>query len=237
MGWKLHEFEFPMARSSQNEMQRIKPPPNIRVILASVSPRREQLLREAGIEFQVVAPEVDEKEGADVPHLTPAEMALNNAFLKARAVSARHPEEWVLAADTVVVLDGQVIGKPVNMSHAREIIDRLSGRMHEVITAVFLMRSNPFHQVPFYDVSKVVFRRVTPKQRDLYLESIDPMDKAGAYAVQEKSDLLIKKIDGSRTNVMGLPLERLMEILERVQRHSSGGWPMPRRRETEGQRI
>ena len=226
-----------MSPPSQKETRKIKPPPNIRLILASVSPRREKLLREVGIEFEVVAPEVDEKEGSDTPHLTPAEMALNNAFLKARAVSARYPDEWVLAADTVVVLEGQIIGKPVNMAHAREIIDRLSGRTHQVITAVFFMRERPFHQVPFYEVSKVVFHRLTPKQRDLYLESIDPMDKAGAYAVQEKSDLLIKKIEGSRTNVMGLPLEKLMEVLDRVKRHSSGHLPIPGRRQTESQTV
>jgi len=226
-----------MASPSRKETQKIKPPPEIRLILASVSPRREKLLREAGVEFRVIAPEIDEKEGSDVPHLTPAEVALNNAFLKARAVSSRHPEEWVLGADTVVVLEGQVIGKPVNMSHAREIIDRLSGRVHQVITAVFFMRERPFHQVPFYDVSRVTFHRLSPRQRDLYLESIDPMDKAGAYAVQEKSDLLIKKIEGSRTNVMGLPLEKLMEVLDRVQRHSSGRMPITVQRYPESQRV
>jgi nucleoside triphosphate pyrophosphatase len=227
----------PPPKKSKYETQKIKPAPDIRIILASESPRREKLLREAGVNFRVIAPKVDEKEGADAPHLTPAEIALNNAVLKARNISARYPEEWVLAADTVVVLEGQVIGKPVNMSHAREIIDRLNGRTHQVITAVFFMRERPFHQVPFYDISKVTFHRLTPSLRDLYLESIDPLDKAGAYAVQEKSDALIKKIEGSRTNVMGLPLEKLMEVLDRVQRHSSGSMPKPRRREVENSRA
>ena len=240
-GWgynpNLEAMPRPPKKETQKETQKIKPAPNIRVILASVSPRREKLLREAGVDFRIVAPQIDEKEGSDMPHLTPAEMALNNAFLKARAVSARHPDEWVLGADTVVVLEGQLIGKPVNMSHAREIIDRLSGRTHQVITAVFFMRERPFHQVPFYDVSKVTFHRLTPRQRDLYLESIDPMDKAGAYAVQEKSDLLIKQIEGSRTNVMGLPLEKLMEVLDRVQRHSSNRMPTAVQRHPESQRI
>lgn len=222
-----------MAASSKKETQTIGAAPDIQIVLASVSPRRAKLLKEAGIEFEVVAPEVDEKEGSDAPHLTPAEIALTNAFLKARAVSARHPQSWVLAADTVVVLEGQVIGKPVNMSHAREIIDLLAGKVHQVITAIYLMRERPFHQVPFYDVSRVTFHKITPKQRDQYLQSIDPMDKAGAYAVQEKSDVLIKKIEGSRTNVMGLPLEKLMEVLERVQRHSSHGDKSPGRRETQ----
>jgi septum formation protein len=131
----------------------------------------------------------------------------------------------------VVVLEGELIGKPVNMSHAREIIDRLGGRTHQVITAVFFMRERPFHQVPFYDLSKVTFHKLTPKQRDQYLASIDPMDKAGAYAVQERSDVLIKSIEGSRTNVMGLPLEKLMEVLQRVQKHSSHGAPGAVRRE------
>jgi septum formation protein len=244
---ELHRFQTarrslqsrlePMASPSRKKTQKIKPAPDIRVILASVSPRREKLLREAGVNFRVVAPKIDEMEGSDSPHLTPAEIALNNAFLKARAVSRRFPDEWVLGADTVVVLEGQLIGKPVNMSHAREIIDRLSGRMHSVITAVFFMRERPFHQVPFFDISKVTFHRLSPRQRDLYLESIDPMDKAGAYAVQEKSDLLIKQIEGSRTNVMGLPLEKLMEVLDRVQRHSSGVMPTPIQRHPESQRV
>jgi septum formation protein len=97
--------------------QKIKPAPDIRIILASESPRRQQLLKEAGVQFRVMPPEIDEKEGSDAPHLTPAEIALNNAFLKARKISARHPEEWVLAADTVVILEGQIIGKPVTRQH------------------------------------------------------------------------------------------------------------------------
>lgn len=214
----------------RKETQRIGPPPEIRLILASISPRREKLLREAGVKFRVVAPEVEEKEGEDAAHLTATEVALNNAFMKARAVSMQFPGEWVLAADTVVVLEGELIGKPVNMSHAREIIDKLNGRVHQVITAVYFIREQPFHQVPFYDVSRVTFHRISARQRDEYLASIDPMDKAGAYAVQEKSDVLIKSIEGSRTNVMGLPLEKLMEVLQRVRKHSSHGSPMPSRR-------
>jgi septum formation protein len=211
-------------------------PPGFRLVLASGSPRRARLLRKAGIDFDVVVPKVDEKEGAELPHLTAAELALNNASLKARVVSARHPESWVLGADTVVVFEGRTIGKPTTMKEAREIFDLLNGKTHRVITAVFFIRERPFHQMPFYDVSHVTFNRLTARERDEYLKAINPLDKAGAYSAQEQTEKLIEKVEGSFSNVVGLPIERLIEVLDRVSRHSSGmlrkpgklGWPVSR---------
>jgi len=206
---------------------------DLRLILASASPRRAVLLKKAGVKFKVIVPRIGEKKAEDIPHLTPAEIALNNAYLKARSVSALHPDEWVLGADTVVVIDGQLIGKPKDMKEAREFFDLLNARTHQVITAAFLIREDPFHQSPFYDVSRVTFNRLTPEQRDRYLETIDPFDKAGAYAVQSGSDRVIKKVEGSFSNVMGLPVEKLLEVLQRLARHSKKQVERLRSRETE----
>lgn len=210
-------------------LESFRAPPGLSLVLASTSPRRCHLLEEVGIRFKVVPPEVEETEGDDAPHLTPAEIALNNAFRKARAVSHRYPDQWVIGVDTIVVYQGRVIGKPRDIAHARDILDLLNGRKHEVISAVFCIREQPFHQMPFYDVSRVTFRRLSDSERDGYLERIDPFDKAGAYAVQEETDFIIEKIEGSRSNVMGLPVEKLMEVLTRIQKHTSvHGAPSPK---------
>lgn len=202
-------------------------PRGFRIILASASPRRAHLLRKAGLSFEVIHPEIDEKQSEETPHLTAAEMALNNAYLKARVISAHNPESWVLGADTVVVINGDILGKPEDMEDARRIFEMLNGRTHRVVTAVFLMRERPFHQMPFYDVSLVTFNKLTPRERDEYLAAIDPLDKAGAYSVQDRSETVINKIEGSVSNVMGLPMEKLLEVLERISRHSSGKLPRP----------
>jgi septum formation protein len=142
-------------------------------------------------------------------------------------VSSKRPESWVLGADTVVVIQGTLLGKPGSMDEARDIFDQLNGKTHRVVTAVFLMRERPFHQMPFYDVSHVTFHKLTDRERDEYLAAIDPFDKAGAYAVQDRAEKVIKEIQGSVTNVMGLPMEKLTEVLERITRHSSSKMPRP----------
>ena len=190
------------------------------LVLASASPRRARLLQQAGIDFRVIEPKVEEKMAESCPFFTPAELALNNAYLKACQVAASHPSEWVLAADTVVVIQGEILGKPRDLEHARRMFELLNGKTHQVITAVFILRGDPFHQLPFYEMSRVTFNKLAARDRDRYLEAIDPLDKAGAYAVQEKHDLLIEKIEGSFSNVMGLPLEKLLDVLPRLQRHT-----------------
>lgn len=179
------------------------------IILASKSPRRQELLTLLGIDFRIVLKDVDETfpEG-----LSPVDIALYISEKKARAFDELVNDEIVITADTIVVIDGKILGKPENELHALEILTTLSGRMHEVITAVSLLRNGKIHS--FYEVSEVVFRELTREQIEYYIKTGNPMDKAGAYGIQEWIGLVaIEKINGSYTNVVGLPTHRLYQEL------------------------
>ncbi len=188
-------------------------PRNLPLILASTSPRRADLLREAHIPFIIRTPRVRESSQDDSPHLTPRQLALYNAKLKGLAVSQKHPDRWVLAADTIVVLGSKVLGKPRNMKHAENMLADLNGRMHRVITGIFLVKN--FSETSLTITSKVYFRKLTLNQRRAYLESIQPLDKAGAYAAQNHGGEVIRKIEGSFSNVVGLPIEKVLQILRK----------------------
>jgi septum formation protein len=183
------------------------------IILASASPRREQLLREMGLRFVVVSPENAEEltggAAADV-------VAMHNAQLKARAVAGRHPDSMVIGADTIVVLAGQIFGKPRDRGEARRMLGQLAGQRHEVITGVCLVHRSLDTELVFADTTRVWMRRLSPAQIADYLASINPLDKAGAYAIQEHGEGIIERIDGSYSNVVGLPVERLRATLERL---------------------
>jgi len=177
------------------------PPP---VILASASPRREQLLREMGLRFTIVRPDgVEELLTGAAPDV----LAAQNAQRKARAVAGRHPAALVIGADTIVVLDGKVFGKPADLPAAATMLGRLAGRQHEVITAVCLIHR--CREVAFHDTTKVWMKPFTPAEIAAYFQRVNPLDKAGAYAAQEFGDTIIERIEGSFANVMGLPVERL----------------------------
>lgn len=157
-------------------------------------------------------------EPADVEELTefdgpPAGLALANAEMKTTIVALRRPDDVVLGADTIVTLDGEVFGKPRDRAHAEGMLARLSGRVHEVITGVCVMAWNRHVEVKFIESTRVKFRALSPEQIRDYLASIDPLDKAGAYAAQEDNGRLIECVEGSFTNVVGLPMERTLEAL------------------------
>jgi septum formation protein len=176
------------------------------LILASVSPRRSELLRRMGLEFRVVpshAPEVHH------PELTARESAQLNAYRKARAVAKRFPDALVLGADTLVYLGTILFGKPATLNRAFEMLERLQGRTHLVVTAVCLLHLRNHRQRVFSDVTAVTFRQLGAEDVRRYFESVNPLDKAGAYAIQEKGDLIVERISGSYSNVMGLPVEKL----------------------------
>lgn len=187
------------------------------LLLASASPRRAALLRELGVEFAVVrsdAPEVAPE------HLSPAETAQINACRKARVVAKRHPDALVLGADTVVGLGTEQFAKPADLAEAERMLARLQGRTHQVVTGVCLLRLRAHRQRLFAVSTAVTFRRLHLGQIRRYLARIHPFDKAGGYAIQEEGDLIVKGIHGSFTNVVGLPVERLREELERwTQEH------------------
>jgi septum formation protein len=180
------------------------------LVLASCSPRRAALLAEAGFEFETVSPRVQEKLDID---LTLRELTLLNAIRKGMSVAQIHPDKVILAADTLVALDNQIIGKPVDRKEAADILRRLSGRTHEVCSAVFIYQQTTGRSATFHESSRVGFHRLSNETIKNYFSKIDPLDKAGAYAAQGIGAEIIAKIDGSYTNVVGLPMEQTVAAL------------------------
>ncbi|MEO3403138.1 Maf family protein [Mucilaginibacter sp. CAU 1740] len=184
------------------------------VILASKSPRRQELLRLMDIDFSVVLKEVDE---SYPDGLTPPEVALYIARKKAEAYTESINDEVVLTADTIVCIDGLILGKPETPAHAVEMLQRLSGRVHEVITGVCLLYKGEYNM--FYDKSEVFFRKLTDIEISSYVDKYQPLDKAGSYGIQERIGLIgIERINGSYTNVVGLPTEKVYAQLVNLSR-------------------
>ena len=182
-----------------------------RLVLASASPRRRQLLSDAGYEFETIAPRVDE-----VAHgwLTIRELTIWNAARKAAAAFSIRGDAVVLAADTLVTIDGEVLGKPSDFEDAVRILRRLSGRVHEVWTAVRIVGPVKQGTRSFQEMSRVHFRALDESAIRSYLAKIDPLDKAGAYAAQGYGTEIIERVEGSFSNVVGLPMEKTKRALE-----------------------
>jgi len=180
------------------------------LVLASASPRRRQLLEMLGIEHRVVPPDVDEAHRAGE---APADYVVRLARDKARAVSGRDPRPLVLAADTTVILGDELFAKPATVGEAVEMLGRLAGRTHQVYTGVALAQGERVETA--LDVSDVTFRRLSRDQIANYVATGEPMDKAGAYAIQGKGAALINGIRGDFFGVMGLPLRLVLDLLER----------------------
>jgi septum formation protein len=176
------------------------------VILASSSPRRAELLRQLGLVFKVIPAEVQE-----VHHdqLTAQEAAQVNAYRKARHVAKKFPDALVIGADTLVYLEEALFGKPANLEEAYVMLQRLQGRTHQVVTSVCLMQLRGHRQRMFAETTAVTFQRLDGVRIRRYLSRVNPLDKAGGYAIQEEGEQLIERIKGSYTNVVGLPVERL----------------------------
>ncbi|MBL9170075.1 MAG: septum formation protein Maf [Verrucomicrobiales bacterium] len=176
------------------------------LILASSSPRRSDLLRELGVDFEVQTSPADE---IQPEHLSPQEICQINAHRKADAVAQRNPHAWVLGADTLVFLDHQIFGKPKDLSQAHDMLTALQGKVHHVITGVCLLNLAQRKRKVFSDTTSVRFRSLKDADIDAYHALIQPLDKAGAYAIQDHGDRIVESIVGSHSNVVGLPLERL----------------------------
>jgi septum formation protein len=181
------------------------------LVLASQSPRRLELMREAGYVFEVVVPEVEEAHDAS---LTPEALTVENARRKAVSAAAVRPEALCIGADTLVYLDGEPLGKPADFDEALEMLRRLSGRAHEVCTGVYLAWDGGKQGGGFHAISQVLFKSLTDEVIRAYHARVNPLDKAGAYGIQEHGDMIISGRQGSWTNVMGLPMERLAEELK-----------------------
>lgn len=180
------------------------------LLLASNSPRRRDLLLEAGFEFEIAAPNVTERFDVD---LTLRELTALNAIRKGLAAARAHPGSVVLAADTLVAIDDHVLGKPRDAGEAVAMLERLNGRGHEVCTSVFICHLAHARSMRFSEISHVHFRRLNRADIDDYLARVEPLDKAGAYAAQGFGSEIIEKIDGSFTNVVGLPMEKAAAAL------------------------
>lgn len=178
---------------------------NKKIILASKSPRRSQLLEQAGFSFEIKTKEVEENYPADLPaHDVAPYLAEKKA--KECADFLTHENEILLTADSVVILDNVIYGKPIDFDDAKNILGKLSGRIHEVVTGVCLLSKNK--KRVFFSISKVHFEKVSEEEIDFYLNKYKPYDKAGSYAIQEWIGLCkISKIDGTYSNIMGLPME------------------------------
>jgi septum formation protein len=183
-----------------------------KLILASASPRRRELLARLGVPFTVKPSPIDE--GALSLSGTPARQATDSAAAKAGAAAEMDKDCWILAADTIVVVDDAILGKPGSREEARGMLALLSGRSHTVFTGVCLSRYGGAYPPPVCEETKVWMTRLSERQIEDYLDSGESMDKAGAYGIQYFGGSLIPRIEGCYFNVMGLPLYRTARLLE-----------------------
>jgi septum formation protein len=174
------------------------------LILASGSPRRAELLGRMGLEFQTVVSNAKE---IHMGEITAPELARVNAYRKARAVAKKHPDALVIGADTLVYLDRVLFGKPAGLEEAYAMLETLGGRTHQVVTGMCLLHLREHRHRVFSDITEVTFRPIDAVAIQRYLIAVDPLDKAGAYAIQEHGDWIVERISGSFANVVGLPVE------------------------------
>jgi septum formation protein len=182
------------------------------LILASKSPRRRYLLKQAGLEFSVIPSQVDE---ASVACTSPADYVKTLAEMKAADIARRYPESWVIGADTIVFINQTVLGKPGTREDARNMLWQLSGKTHQVLTGYCICcesQSDVFSETVTTDV---LFKELTDREIEWYIHTDEPFDKAGAYAIQGLGTFLVKSITGSYTNVVGLPVCEVIEHLIR----------------------
>jgi len=179
------------------------------IVLASASPRRRELLARAGVVFEVVHSPAEEIHDAE---MDPGFLCELNAGLKADAVAMMRPDATVIGADTLVFIDGIPLGKPADLAEARAMMRRLSGRSHQVCTGVCVIVPGGARRL-FHDLTEVVFRELGEGEIDAYFALVNPLDKAGAYGIQEHGERIVSEIRGSFENVMGLPVDKLIEAL------------------------
>jgi septum formation protein len=180
------------------------------LILASASPRRRDLLKIAGLTFHIVPSGIHED---DYPFSDPKSYAMVLAEAKAVDVSDRYPESWIIGADSIVAIDGDVLEKPTSISEARQMIQMLSGHTHEVHTAYAIACKQKSHLFSDIVSTAVLFKSLTEKEIEWYIHTPEPYDKAGGYAIQGLGSFMVKHIHGSYTNVVGLPVCEVIDYL------------------------
>ena len=182
-----------------------------RVILASSSPRRADLLSQIGLTFEIYPSDIEEPtfNGS----ITPASATQQLASMKAKSVAERYTEGVIIGADTLVAYKNELIGKPDNPEHARRILKKLSGKKHKVVTRVCLINVELSKEITWNEVTKVYFRELNPVEIEEYVNCGEPLDKAGAYGIQGRGAAFVNRIEGCYFNVVGLPLASLIEQL------------------------
>ncbi|HET9532937.1 MAG TPA: nucleoside triphosphate pyrophosphatase [Blastocatellia bacterium] len=184
-----------------------------RIILASASPRRADMLETLGVEFETVPSSVNER-----PHANeaPADYIIRLARAKVIDIARKRDSGLVIGADTIVVVDGRLLGKPEDRADAERMLRQLSGRWHAVMTGVALYEAGTKREVVDYDKTLVRFAQISDKEIDWYLDSSEPMDKAGAYAIQGKGSIFVEEIAGNYHNVVGLPIPLVYRLAKRL---------------------
>ena len=183
-----------------------------KIVLASASPRRKELLEQCGVRPEIITSDIEE---IISPNHTPEEISMSLSFQKARDVSERIGQVLIIAADTVVVFDGVILGKPLNDEEAFSMLRRLSGRSHRVITGYSIIDAEGKQKVVEYETTKVYFRSLSDQEILDYISTGECSDKAGAYGIQGKGALLVERIEGCYFNVMGLPISKLNYSLKK----------------------
>jgi len=184
------------------------------IILASQSPRRKQLLDQLGLKYKVVTSNIDEKMN---PRLKPRSQAENLSLQKAEKVANKYQNAIIIAADTLVVLKDEILGKPTSIQHAKKMLEKLSGKKHIVITGFTVFDTDSKKSTTDSVVTNVYMRKISKREIESYTAKEDVMDKAGAYAIQEKGAVFVEKIEGDFSNVVGLPLFQLMQTLTKFR--------------------
>lgn len=184
----------------------------VRIVLASGSPRRREIMEKYNIDLIVEKSNVDENINRGE---TPEQISMSLSLIKALDVSNRFPKDIVIGADTIVVVDGKILGKPKGKEDAYDMLNMLSGRIHEVITGVALIKADMNIKIIDYEKTRVKFRKLTDDMIYRYIGTNEPFDKAGAYAIQGVGQILVENIDGCFFNVVGLPLTKIDKLLSK----------------------
>jgi septum formation protein len=183
------------------------------LILASSSPRRRDLLSSLGLQFHVVPAELQE---IPAPQEAPRDFAVRVAEHKALAVGTKHPSAWVIGADTIVVVEGQIFGKPLDRADAKRMLQQLSDREHLVVTGYVLLNMVASKKLNGVEETRVKIKALEQREIEWYINTDEPLDKAGGYAIQGKGAFMVEWIKGSYTNVVGLPLRQLLELFQQA---------------------
>ena len=182
---------------------------NRRIILASTSPRRIEILKKAGIQFEVVAPEYEEEMNLTMP---PQELVKHLARRKATSIAHKYPDAIIIGADTFVVLDNIIFGKPKTPQRAKEMLLALNGKAHQVMTGLAVLDTKIKKEFSDVDISRVREKKISEQEIDTYIATGEPLDKAAAYAIQGRGAKFIERIEGDIYSIMGLPLDLLMKM-------------------------